>query len=164
MGYLDQWVDPTQKVTETIDEEAFVAKQSTRLLELYIILQYAKDIPRRLGGLASAEELGQDKKFCKTMRGRVVMYFGLWSDQDISIDEAIMNYPGETRELKERAGTIRWDEWFQEYGEYIRKELTTIANFYAKKSKKDRKIGNSLANLLENEAVQFELVYKTIYG
>jgi hypothetical protein len=129
MAFLEQWFDAALAVDTALTGESFTQEEIERIQTAACRILVAIEIPRRLGGDATNDELALDKRRCR--RALHVLRSGLlsWSEKD---DDKVKWRPL-TDEDKAEGASLLWDKWWEEQQGYLLERRAYIATWGLKK-------------------------------
>ena len=139
--YLAAYYDPGIGVRAENPVE-IVRVERERLYTLYFVALAASQIPKRIGGEATQEELRADKKRCHRIAHVARMSFGRWGGELAGKKEP---------DLKKEAAQIDWDKWWEAHQVALRNRITALANWGLAQDKEGQKWTKSAVQRLENE-------------
>lgn len=169
-SYLAQWVDSAIPNDPNFTPEQYEGQQRSRLLLQASVACLAEDIPRRLGGEATSQELAQDKKFSKLLCKRSIAFFcqfgGNYDDLKAELTKAKEDQNAKKyKELRALAAQVNWHDWFVTYSQAMRNSLCYVATQQSHRptDKAVKKACNRIANRLENELILVNDVYEKVF-
>jgi hypothetical protein len=122
MAFLQQFIDPSLRVTKADTPESLTGKEVERLQELHAIATASMAIPRRLGGDASDEELALDKKCGRRVAHVAEQCLKSWGTEPKPI----------SKNIGRAAAQVRWSRWMAEHLLYLDQRMRYVATWQYK--------------------------------
>lgn len=140
-GWLTRWVDPSFPVGE-LDRPRLEMAEAERLHAELAIVLYASQIPRRLGGDATAAELAEDKRRCRRVSWALRQSILQWTKR--------VDLPGiVTDDLRSAGATLDWPLFFEDHLGLLTLRTKRLATWAALNG--ERKWGSAMVTRFENE-------------
>jgi hypothetical protein len=118
--YLASYIDPGLAIDTTLTKEDIVKEEVDRLSRLYTIANVAADIPRRIGGEATREELAKDKSRCRRVAHVAFQCARSWSNRKtVTLAD----------DVGQEAAQVVWARWYEEHRVFLHTRLNYIASW-----------------------------------
>jgi hypothetical protein len=127
--FLEQFFDPALAVDTSRDAGSFASEEIARLQTAACRILVAAEIPRRLGGDATSDELAQDKKRCKRALHVLRQQLVGWSEKDPDKIE----WRQVTEVDRVEGASLLWEPWWKEQESYLTARRAYIATWGLKK-------------------------------
>jgi hypothetical protein len=146
--FLETWFEPGLDVDTDLNSDSFASEEIARIQTAACRILVAFDIPRRLGGDATSDELAADKRRCKRTIHVLRQSLAGWSAKDSSK----VGWRPITDEDKVEGASLIWDKWWEEQESYLSARRIYIATWGLKKP--DTAYAKSAVTRLSNELTQ----------
>jgi len=120
MAFLQQFLDPSLRVSRSDTPDKLAVKETDRLQELFAVAMAARDIPRRLGADASDEELAEDKRRCRRIAHVAEQSLISWGAEV---------KPQASASISKAAAQVVWKRWWEEHRTYLDGRMRYIATW-----------------------------------
>jgi len=137
MAFLQQFIDPGLRVSKSDTPESLAQKEIERLQELHAIAIASMNIPRRLGGDATDEELANDKRCGRRVAHVAAQCLRAWGTEPKPI----------SKNISRAAAQVRWSRWMAEHLLYLDQRMRYIATWQYKTGKDEKWAKSSLVRL-----------------
>jgi hypothetical protein len=141
-GWLGRWVDPALVLPRDLDRDRLEADEIERLLQDLAIVLFASQIPRRLGGEASAAELAEDKRRCRRTSWAIRQALLQWT-KTIKLPSPVPD------ELRIAGASLEWQVFGEQHLGLLTERTKRAATWAALNDQ--RKWGGAIITRLENE-------------
>ena len=119
MAFLQQFIDPSLRVSGSDTKKTLTTKEVERLQELNAIAMLSTTIPRRLGGDATDEELANDKKTGRRVAHIAEQCLRAWGAKPKPV----------TRNVTRAAAQVKWTPWMEQHKVYIEGRMFYVATW-----------------------------------
>lgn len=143
--FLEQFFDPACEVDLTLDSASLARDELARIQTQACRILVAAEIPRRLGGDATSDELALDKKRCKRVLHVLRQQLIAWSEKDANKIE----FRPITEADRVEGASMIWADWWRDQQEYLTTRRLYIATWALKKP--DTAFGKKAVTRLSNE-------------
>lgn len=143
----------------------WVLSHRERIFNTALMSRFAADIPRRLGGDATPEAIGQDKRFSKRLSPILIgVLYGQWRDDKARKDYKELEKQALTEldhHLRPLGAQVNWHEWVPENAEFLRDQTRFIASYFH--WQKNSKAANRYVHRLTMEIALVANLYQKIF-
>ena len=127
--FLEEWFEPSLKVDTTLTGESFSQEEIARIQTAACYVMVAIEIPRRLGGDATSDELALDKRRCRRVLHVLRQQLVGWSEKDPDK----VKWRPLTDEDKAEGASLIWDKWWEGQQAHLTARRAYIATWGLKK-------------------------------